>query len=741
MSVYKFNNNKTPGAQPRKGEGKMDAEDVQRVIKGLIDDAEHFVDGELSPDRAKATDYYFARPFGNEDDGRSQVVMSEVRDTIHGMLPSLLRKFFGPERAVELVARTPNGVKGAQQATDYVQYVFAEDNAGFLRSYDVLKDGLTRRLGVFKYWWDATSHRAYHDADLDDEGLIALVSRDDVEPTAIKENKDGTFDVDYTVTIQGGPVVVSVPPEEFLFNAGARNLDEAVFVAHRTEKTRGDLIAMGYDEDDIDEHMGSGAFRDNVEAIGRRPTTGTPRDTDAGEANDKILYIESYPYLDCDGDGEAELRKVCTIGTDHFVVHNELADDRPFALFCPIPEPHTLVGQSEADLTMDIQLVKSSLVRSTLDSLALSIYPRMAFIEGQASVEDLLNNAIGAPIRTKRENAVQSFTHAFTGKEALPILDYFDTVKEARVGRASGSTGLDSDALQSSTPGAVGAAVNAAAEQMDLVARMFAEQTLKPLFRGIYRLLVKHRPKERLVRLRGVYIPIDTVAWEADMDCTVNVAIGMSDTTNKLTALMGIAAKQEMTLQELGPMNPLCHMSQLRETYARMTELSGFRDVAAFWNEVPADWQPPPQEPVKTPEQTIAEAQLKIEEMRTKKDLEIKQAELTLKSEKQSFEQEFEIRKMANEFVLRRYEIDAKYKVDHSQEQLDRDLAAEQAELEGVMEGHRLIHGQAMAEQAQNHKQQLAEQAQEHEQELARLAQDHDQMIARQTAARPEGAE
>jgi hypothetical protein len=748
MSVFKSNDSEEPvlHAEPRKGEGKMSGDELQRIMRTLIGDAETLVDGELSNDRALATKYYRGEPLGNEEDGRSQVVMTVVRDTIHGMLPGLLKKFFGPERAVEFVARTAQGVQSAKQASDYVQYVFAEDNKGFLLAHDVLKDGLVRRLGVFKYWWDESSHRAYKDEAIDHDALVALVSRPDVKVTSVKQADGGeynpaatdgqTFDVEYTVTVEGKPCITSVPTEEFLFNPGARDLDEALFIAHRTEKTRGELIAMGYAAKEIDAHKGdSTSLKYNVEAIERQQATNASQsnDPDAGEANNKILYVESYPYLDVDGDGEAELRKVCTIGVGHHVVYNEPADERPFALFCPIPEPHTLIGQSEADLTMDLQLVQSSLTRSMLDSLALSIYPRMAFIEGMASVEDLLNNAIGAPIRTKMPNAVQPVSHTFNGEAAMPILQYFDSVKEQRTGKANGAMGLDSDSLQSSTRQAVDAAVSASQEQMDLVCRIFAEQALKMLFRGIYRMLVKYRPKDRLVRLRGEYVPINTMSWEADMDVTVNVAIGMSDVTNRIAALAGIAAEQKEILQQLGPDNPLVSLPQLRETYARIIELSGFKDVASFIKPIDPNWTPPAPQgpPPPSPEQVVAEAQLKIEQMRVQKDLQVKSAELTLKQQQQAFDQELEIRKMANDFVLRRYQIDAQFKASYSQANLEADAASQEAELKGVMDAHSQMHDQAI----ERHKAALAAQSQDHDQALARDAQSHEQDMAEQEAA------
>jgi hypothetical protein len=762
--VYKFNENvtPTPTSEPRKGQGKMSDEDVQSIMHGLISDAVQMVDGELTPQREKATDYFHARPFGNEEDGRSQVIITEVRDSVLAVTPGLLRVFFGPERVVEMVPRTERGVATAQQATDYIQYVFAEDNKGFLKTHSVLVDGLVRKIGVFKWWWESESHQAYKEEGISRDELVALASRDDVDLDSVSEvdptpdseaaelNKEAqdqfkaaqqqyqaavqqakqaasqppqpgqppappaqippppqqppmekAYDVSYTVRVEGKPCIETVPPEEFLFNRTARDVESALMVAHRMQKTKGELLAYGIPQAVLDEYGTiDNSLGTNQEAVARNADINIAQGNDptAGETNDKVLYVEAYPFLDLNGDGNRELCKVCLVGPSyHVALPPEPVDERPFAVFCPIPEPHTMLGQSDADLTMDLQLTKSSIVRSMLDSLALSIYPRTTALEGLVNIDDLLNTEIGAIIRIRKENAVQQLTHPFTGQNALPVLEYFDTVTENRTRRSKGAMGLDADALQSSTSQAVGAAVQSSQEGTELIARIFAEQALKPLFRGIYRLLVKYRPAKRLVRLRGSYAQIDTQQWEADMDVIVNVALGTSNTEKKILALAGLAEKMEQQIAQFGPVGPLCGLPQLREVYARISELSGIKDTSALWKPMDPNWQPPaPPPPQPTPEQVLAQGQMEVEKLRTEKDLRIKQAELKLKQQQQAFDQELAIKKLANDFVLRRYQIDAQFKTNHSQMMLEHDARSEEAELSGVLDIHDQLHSHAM---------------------------------------------
>ena len=47
---------------------------------------------------------------------------------------------------------------------------------------------------------------------------------------------------------------------------------------------------------------------------------------------------------------------------------------------------------------------------------------------------------------------------------------------------------------------------------------------MKPMFRGIYKLLKQHQPKARMVKLRGHWVDVDPALWDANMEVTVNVA-------------------------------------------------------------------------------------------------------------------------------------------------------------------------------------------------------------------------
>ena len=57
-------------------------------------------------------------------------------------------------------------------------------------------------------------------------------------------------------------VIEAVPPEEILISRNARDLESSPYVAHRMVKTISDLVAMGYDKDEMEQYAGSGNYVD-----------------------------------------------------------------------------------------------------------------------------------------------------------------------------------------------------------------------------------------------------------------------------------------------------------------------------------------------------------------------------------------------------------------------------------------------------------------------------------------------
>ena len=433
-------------------------------------------------------------------------------------------------------------------------------------------------------------------------------------------------------------------------------------MAHRTTLTVSDLVAMGYDRDEVEEYAGedelkvedevSNRFQDLEASTGVDPADPTMR---------SVVYYECIVKMDYDGDGIAERRRICAIGSNgQHILHNEPWDHIPFAVASPILMPHRLVGRSIYDMTEDLQVIKTTLMRQYLDSVYSSTLPRIAAVEGAVNLDDLLDAQAGGIIRVRQPGMIQPLAGASVGAEIRPLMDYLDTVKEQRTGMSAASQGLDANALQSSTASAVAATVRGAQVKLESYARTMAETGVKDLFKGILALVLKHDNKPQILRLRNNFVPINPAEWKSQFDTIVQVGLGTTDDETKIAFLTQIAAKQEQILMQLGPDNPVVTMAQYVATLRSIAEIGGFKDADQFFSspqmvaqKMAMKAQQPPQ-----PDPAVAAAQQKAQ-----LDLQLAQqkaeAEIALKREKMQADIQLEREKMQMEMELRRMELSA----------------------------------------------------------------------------------
>lgn len=653
----------------------LSEEDFQNVVKAAADDAVSYIDEAVAPSREKATAFYRGDPLGDEEQGRSKVVMTEVRDTVQALLPSLLRIFCGTEKAVEYSPRQQTKLEEADQATDYINHIFHVDNPGFQILYAGMKDALIRKTGIFKWYVDDAKTITESDysgltedelAVLEQEDEIEVLSREPEELDDEREEVDPQTGVPlppvqtYTARIRRTTTdrrfrVEAVPPEEFLIARDARDLDTASYVGHRRELPIADIVAMGYDADEILENVSSSTFDTNNERVARNPYIDDGDTESADPMMRKTLFVEHFIRTDYDRDGIVELRRVCTVGNSYYILVNEVWDDMiPFSVACPDPEPHMVVGYSIADQTTDIQEIKTRIVRNTLDSLAQNIHPRTVVVEGQVNMDDVLNTEMGAVIRARAPGMVQPLAEPFIGQQALGVLQYLDDVRAQRTGISRQTQGVDADVLQSTTKAAVSAMTQASEQRIEMIARIFAEGPIKRLFRGLLRMVVRHQDKERIIRLRGKFVKIDPKFWDADMDVVVNVGLGFGNAQDRLQALMFLYQQQQIIIQAYGPMNPLSSIIEAKNTLVEIAKIGGLKDssryirdltvdeISSYTNEQNQNKQEDPQLLLAKAE--MAKSQADIVVSKQKADLEFLKAKMSDDRERDRMEVDMQLR-------------------------------------------------------------------------------------------------
>lgn len=645
----------------------MDDYQLNSIVSSEITDALNHFDSEFSQERIRAMDFYLGEPFGNEVEGRSSVVSTEVADTVEAIMPNLMRVFTANDKYVRFSPRTEEDVERAEQVSDYVNYIINHDNEGYKILYNWFKDALLFRLGVVKYFYEeeeSVTEEEYN--GLDENELAVLLANPDVEVVEQQETvlnsymeDDGTvvplessYDLSVRVTERKGKIkVINVPPEEFLVNRRATSLDEAYFVAHRTTMTVSDLVAMGYDREEVEAYAGVSDLDVDEERTNRFQDLEANTGTDAADPTlREVVYYECVMKVDYDGDGIAERRRICAIGDGgSHILHNEPFDHVPFAVVSPVLMPHRLIGRSIYDMTEDLQVIKSTLMRQYLDSVYTSTLPRMVAVEGQVNLDDLLEGTAGGIIRARQPGMVQAITGTPVGGEVRPLMDYLDNIKEQRTGMSKASQGLDANALQSTTASAISATVRGAQVKLESYARTMAETGVKSLFKGILHLVTKYDNKPRIVRLRNNFVPIDPREWTSEYDVVVQVGLGTADDEQKIAFLTQIAAKQEQILMQLGPSNPVVSMSQYVNTLRSIAEIGGFKDADMFFSS-PQQIQMQQQQQQQQPPQPDPAIAMKQQQM---------EAELALKREKMQADIQLEREKMTMELELRRQELQA----------------------------------------------------------------------------------
>lgn len=602
----------------------MDDKAIAKAVEAELARSESFMDSRIARERAMAYDYYYGREFGNEIDGRSRVVSADVAQAVDAALPQLLEIFVAGDKAVEFAPRNQEDVESAEQATISANYVFFTQNNGYALAQDFLKDGLLQKTGAFHWEWDQRQTMTEKQfRGLDSAAFQMLGQAPDweiVEHSEYPQAPVGAMpapqvpgmpqpplqmlhDVKVRIKKEAGKVRVSVPPpEEIMISPDAMTLEvmDMPFIAHCPLLTRSALIEMGYDAAIVDTLPRGDDDTNQEERIARADRT----DSAARLLDDDIDGEPLYRYdkcwlrLDLDGDGVAELVKVCKVGT--VILDKEPTDHIPLAVWTPKVMPHEVIGISLADDVMDLQLLKSTIWRQVMDNLYLSNAPRL-FVQGDVNMDDVLTVKPGGVIRGDANSNLTPITVPFTAAAGFQMLEYTDQEKDSRIGFSDLSPGLDPGSINK-TATFVRESTNQTDSRKKIIARNAAEYGFKPLFKGILYLLAKHQQEELMVRLNNKFVPVDPETWNKEYDMTCNVGLGVGSKEQQLMQLQAMG----MDLQAIAQSpfaSILLDPQKVFNYFEKKANLAGFKDATTFLNN-PVDpntgqplQPPPPPEP------------------------------------------------------------------------------------------------------------------------------------------------
>ena len=583
---------------------QMSEDDIQGIVSDAVSEAVDFVESEITEDRIKAQRYFDGETDIGEEEGRSKIVATKVRDTVRAIKPSLMRVFLSSENPVEYVPTSQEDVTGADQATKYAHYRFQELN-GYTLLNDAIHDALVKKTGVLKAYWEDNTEATIHTySNLTEEEMSVIVNDENV--TVIEQSTEMTMSMDefgmevempeYELKIShkkesGKMMIESVPPEEFFVDRNARSVEDAYVVAHKTEMRVGDLVAMGYDFDVVSELSGN-SVDDTFSDAEKFERSGYSED-DEEQSQDPTMKLvevtEAYMKMDVYGTGQATMHRFILGGGNQELLDFEPWGDVPFAVFEIDPEPHTFFGRSIADLIMNDQDSSTAMLRGMMDNVALTNNPQIDVVEGQVNMDDVMNNEIGAIRRVKTQGAIQVNAIPFVAGQTLGAMQYLDEEIQVKTGITKASMGLDPNALQNTTATAAQLTAQQGAGQVEVIARNLAEGGMKRLFKLMLNLLVENSCEETMMRLNGQYVPIDPRSWNTAMDVTVNVGLGTGNEENKAIALNQAFQTQMQIWQAYGPGNGLVTMTGMRNTLADILVASGVRNTDRYFNPMTPD--------------------------------------------------------------------------------------------------------------------------------------------------------
>lgn len=690
------------------------------IVESHIDDSLGFIETETSQERQTALEYYMREPYGNEVEGRSQIVTGEVAEVVDGALPQLMKVFTQSNNAVVFEPVNDGDAEVAEQATHYVNHIFYKDNDGVELLHGMFWDALCQKVGVLKAYWDDkkdTTKEKYENLTEDELTMIMndeeveIISQESVEEIIEQEPQPAVDPMTGQPVMDemGMPMMMDVPPivnvyynvkckrtkdsskvkienvapEEFLIDKRATTIEDATFVAQRSLVTRSDLIAMGYDPEVIASLATGDTLDYTPERVARFGAGEQPFNTN--DSNDESMeiveYYECYVRTDMDEDGVAELHRVCY--ADNQILMSEECDYIPFHSVCPFPIPHKFFGQSLADRAVDLQLIKSTITRQMLDNLYLTNNYRVGAVEGQVNLDDLLTSTAGGVIRIKNPNALVPLSVQSSAGQSFPMLEYLDSIQAKRSGVSEASQGIDPNILQNVTATAVAAMSSAAGGKIELIARIFADTGISSLMKGILQLICKYQDKERIIKINNKFVPMNPREWNTQYNVTVNVGLGTGSKQEQLGVMQMVLDKQEQMLTQYGLSNPLVSLKQYRDTLAKFVNMAGFKDESGFLKDLSQEQsdqlaqqqaQNPQSDPNTEAAKILAQVEQEKAQMKMQSDmakLEIEKQELELKVQKEMLELQQKEVQFEKEMALKEMELAQKASNDASKNNIN----------------------------------------------------------------------
>lgn len=638
--------------------------DDPKLLQFLQTEEARSVDNDLNAERQAALEFYRGDLFGDEVDGRSKLRTRDVAEVVDYMCISVMRTLVSGDKIVEFEPSEQGQNQLAQQATERVHWNFLREQDGYSILHDGIKAGLLEKSGVWKSWverpWIEQSIRA-NTSELEayDERVVSAQPAGDLYD--VDQQTGEPLQVYDAVVRMPGKIRfrdASIPNDQFFCSPDTRTLPESPYVGDWRRQSLADLMAMGYPEDEVANLWGDNndsRMLTDARDAGRSETESNVSRTDLSR-----LVVLREEYVRWPVEGRQQRVRVHRVGTT--ILSVEPVDDQPYTLWCPFPMQHRLIGQSLADKTMDIQVVRSHMLRQAMDALYIANAPRLYIDMSMAddtTLDDALDVAPGGVIRGRGPNAVSPFQQPFAAGHAFEAMEIMAGEKESRTGITRLNQGLDADTLNKTATGT--ALMQAQGQQIEEYVARNAANAIGEMFEKKLRLMISDMEPHEF-RIDGEPQRIEPSAWPEDMRLGVRVGLGSGNKDKRLQAIQQLMQAQG----EARALDPrMVTPEQAFATAKLLTGTLGLGLATQFFAD-PTTFQKGAQP---TPDPALLEAQAKAQSQQF--DQQLRQQESASKLQLQQAESaarlELDRRKAEAEMQLSRERMDAEMQLKREQ--------------------------------------------------------------------------
>ena len=483
----------------------------------------------------------------------SDLVSTDVADTIEWALPSLMKVFTGSDEVITIAGVTEEDDTKAETMQELLVYQLQRQNNFFTILYNWMKDSLIVGMGIIKCYWERTEGYTTETAVLNNEALQALTQTGVTVEDIQGPDQFGDFTVTYQLPYyrKNAPKLENILVSEFLYSPDAKSLEEANFVAHKRKVTMSYLrereaqgVYANIDDIRVNGNY-NGMNTDQVEQVIGDNYVDINKDEQT--ARQEVVIYECYTKIDINNDGILEDMIITICGDTIIRMEQNYMGRHPFFAISPTKDPHRIwVKRSYAELIGELQDLKVALTRQIMQNVALTNDPKMLLDESAINIDDFVQGR--KVIRMKAGHSMNEVAMPMNitplAPQTFQFLEWIEGQKENRTGITRYNQGLDANSLNKTATG-ISAILGQSAQRLELVARMFAETGLSELFRFMVSLNQKFIDQQTVIRLTNKELKISPEDLDGSFDLIVNAGISIATkestimaTQTLLTALM-----------------------------------------------------------------------------------------------------------------------------------------------------------------------------------------------------------